>query len=76
MHAHAAFVPGHLIPLLLATSLALAAGNAPAQTKPAKAKTGIGVVDKAALGKPVQVTPEMIGAGIVSSGAVLPPSRP
>ncbi len=76
MHAHAAFVPGHLIPLLLATSLALAAGNAPAQTKPAKAKTGIGVVDKAALGKPVQVTPEMIGAGIVSSGAVLPPIPP
>ena len=76
MHAHAAFVPGHLIPLLLATSLALAAGNTPAQTKPAKAKTGIGVVDKAAPGKPVQVTPEMIGAGIVSSGAVLPPIPP
>jgi DNA-binding beta-propeller fold protein YncE len=53
----------------LAAALALCVA-APALSKTTKPKPA---ADDGAAGKPVQVTPEMTGAGIVSSGAVLPP---
>ncbi|MFO1217204.1 MAG: PQQ-binding-like beta-propeller repeat protein [Burkholderiaceae bacterium] len=59
-----------LSPWLLALSVALAA-SAHAADPATKVPT-----TKKAPGTPVQVTPQMTGAGVVSSGAVLPPIPP
>jgi len=61
--------PTHALALLAATFLLLPPAWAATQAKP-------GAADSATSGKPVTVTPEMTGAGIVSSGTVLPPIPP
>jgi hypothetical protein len=66
LYRHSWFRPRTLAVLLGASMIAMAAQAA----EPARTKEG------APVGKPVTVTKEMIGAGIVSSGTVLPPSPP
>jgi DNA-binding beta-propeller fold protein YncE len=74
-------VVGYLMPTAATTmhkltplpTLVFAAALALTLATPAIGKTAKPAADPSAPGKPVQVTPEMTGAGIVSSGTVLPP---